>query len=55
MSDVAGFNAEREIAILQAKKLVFQEEERFLNLVLPRKGSELKEQVHNVRENHMAL
>ncbi len=55
MSDTADFNAEREIAILQENRLVFHEEERYLNLVLPRKGSELKEQVHNIRENELSL
>lgn len=46
-----GIDAAREIASLQEKRLVFQEEGRFLSLVLPRKGSELKEQVHSIREN----
>lgn len=54
-ADVAGFDADREIAILREKELLFQEEDRFLNLVLARKGSRLREHVHGVRENALAL
>ena len=52
---VEDFNAQRELSILQEKRIIFQEEERFFNLVLPRKGSELKHQIHDVRENNLAL
>lgn len=55
MEDMPGFDAEREIAILREMKLVFHEEERYMSLVLPRKGSELKEQVQSVRENKPSL
>lgn len=34
-SDVAGFNAAREVANLREKGLLFQEEDRYLSLVLP--------------------
>jgi len=33
-SDIAGFNAAKEVAILREKGLLFQEEDRFLSLVL---------------------
>src|SRR5215217_562619 len=33
-SDIAGFNAAREVAVLREKGLLFQEEDRFLSLVL---------------------
>lgn len=36
MSHVSGFDPVRELAVLQAKGLVFQEGERYLNLVLPK-------------------
>jgi len=36
MSHVRGFDPEREVAALQAKGLIFQEGERYLNLVLPK-------------------
>jgi ribosomal peptide maturation radical SAM protein 1 len=55
MSDSPAFDADREIALLQEKRLLFHEEERYLSLVLPRKGSELKELVHDIRENNPAL
>ena len=55
ISDIIDFDPDREIALLQKKRLVFYEEDRFLSLVFPRKGSELKSQVHSVRENQMAL
>ena len=55
MSDSPAFDADREIALLQEKRLLFHEEERYLSLVLPRKGSELKELVHDIRENNLAL
>ena len=55
MSDTPAFDADREIALLQEKRLLFPEEERYLSLVLPRKGSELKELVHDIRENNLTL
>ena len=54
-SGVPGFDADREIALLRDKQLVFREEDRYLNLVLARQGSRLREHVHNVRENTLAL
>ena len=36
MSHISGFDPAREVAALQAKGLVFQEGERYLNLVLPK-------------------
>ncbi len=36
MSHISGFDPAREIAALQAKGLIFQEGERYLNLVLPK-------------------
>lgn len=35
LGHIAGFNAEREVALLQEKGLLFQEHDRFLSLVLP--------------------
>jgi hypothetical protein len=34
MGHISGFDAEREIATLQSKGLIFQEGERYFNLVL---------------------
>lgn len=55
LSQLPEFDARGELALLQEKGLVFHEEERYLSLVLPRKGSELKSMVHAVRENNLAL
>lgn len=46
LSDVAGFDAEREVALLQYRGLVFQEGERFISLVLPEEPPEMTRFTH---------
>lgn len=46
LADLPGFDADREIAMLRAKGFLFEEEGRYLNVVFPRRGSRLRQQVH---------
>ena len=39
MSHVTGFNAESEVGLLRERGLIFQEEERYLNIVLSMKSN----------------
>ena len=42
MGHISGFDAEREITTLQSKGLLFQEGERYLNLVLPKEPPKMR-------------